>query len=60
MYQKAKVLFYMGEFEFSLVFYHRGQSIRTQMQCFTLGIKKAQEAIKNAVGGNKELQKNFS
>uniref|UniRef100_A0A8C7WNA1 Outer dynein arm-docking complex subunit 4 n=1 Tax=Oryzias sinensis TaxID=183150 RepID=A0A8C7WNA1_9TELE len=50
VYQKAKVLFYMGEFEFSLVFYHRGQSIRTQMQCFTLGIKKAQEAIKNAVG----------
>ncbi|XP_024127925.1 tetratricopeptide repeat protein 25 isoform X2 [Oryzias melastigma] len=50
VYQKAKALFYMGEFEFSLVFYHRGQRIRSQMQCFTLGIKKAQEAIKNAVG----------
>uniref|UniRef100_A0A3P9GZW2 Outer dynein arm-docking complex subunit 4 n=1 Tax=Oryzias latipes TaxID=8090 RepID=A0A3P9GZW2_ORYLA len=56
VYQKAKVLFYMGEFEFSLVFYHRGQSIRTQMQCFTLGIKKAQEAIKNAVGDSTDVK----
>ncbi|XP_023813195.1 tetratricopeptide repeat protein 25 isoform X2 [Oryzias latipes] len=56
VYQKAKVLFYMGEFEFSLVFYHRGQSIRTQMQCFTLGIKKAQEAIKNAVGDSTNVK----
>ncbi|XP_026180953.1 outer dynein arm-docking complex subunit 4 [Mastacembelus armatus] len=50
LYQKAEALYYMGEFEFALVFYHRGQKIRPQIQEFRLGIQKAQEAIENSVG----------
>ena len=50
LYMKAEVLYYMGEFEFALVFYHRGQKLRSQVQEFRLGIQKAQEAIENAVG----------
>uniref|UniRef100_A0A8C9Y794 Outer dynein arm-docking complex subunit 4 n=1 Tax=Sander lucioperca TaxID=283035 RepID=A0A8C9Y794_SANLU len=50
LYQKAEALYYMGEFEFALVFYHRGQKLRPQIQEFRLGIQKAQEAIENSVG----------
>ncbi|KAM9391555.1 outer dynein arm-docking complex subunit 4 [Pholidichthys leucotaenia] len=49
LYQKAEALYYMGEFEFALVFYHRGQKIRPQKQEFRLGIQKAQEAIENSL-----------
>ena len=49
LYQKAEALYYMGEFEFGLVFYHRGQKLRPQIQEFRLGIQKAQEAIENSV-----------
>lgn len=41
----------MGEFEFALVFYHRGQKLRPQIQEFRLGIQKSQEAIETSVGG---------
>ncbi|XP_054464136.1 outer dynein arm-docking complex subunit 4 [Anoplopoma fimbria] len=50
LYQKAEALYYMGEFEFALVFYHRGQKLRPQIQEFRLGIQKAQESIENSVG----------
>ncbi|XP_026233420.1 tetratricopeptide repeat protein 25 [Anabas testudineus] len=50
LYQKAEALYYMGEFEFALVFYHRGKKLRPQVQEFRLGIQKAQEAIENSVG----------
>ncbi|XP_029365136.1 outer dynein arm-docking complex subunit 4 [Echeneis naucrates] len=50
LYQKAEALYYMGEFEFALVFYHRAQKLRPQIQEFRLGIQKAQEAIENAIG----------
>lgn len=40
----------MGNFEFALVFYQRGQKLRPQSQEFRLGIQKAQEAIENSVG----------
>ncbi|XP_040919079.1 outer dynein arm-docking complex subunit 4 [Toxotes jaculatrix] len=50
LHQKAEALYYMGEFEFALVFYHRGQKLRPQIQEFRLGIQKAQEAIENSVG----------
>ena len=39
-----------GEFELALVFYHRGHKLRPELQEFTLGINKAQEAIDNSVG----------
>ncbi|KAK2833164.1 hypothetical protein Q5P01_017053 [Channa striata] len=52
LYQKAEALYYIGEFEFALVFYHRGQklALRPQVEDFRLGIQKAQEAIENSIG----------
>ena len=40
----------MGDFEYALVFYHRGNKIRPDLQEFKLGIQKAQEAINNSIG----------
>lgn len=51
LYQKAETLYTMGDFEFALVFYHRGRRLRPDLQKFTLGIEKAQEAIVNCIGG---------
>ncbi|XP_072549801.1 outer dynein arm-docking complex subunit 4 isoform X2 [Salminus brasiliensis] len=50
LYQKAEALYTMGEFEYALVFYHRGHKLRPELQEFRLGIQKAQEAINNSVG----------
>ncbi|XP_046391673.1 outer dynein arm-docking complex subunit 4 [Ischnura elegans] len=50
IYQKAEALYHLGDFEHSLVFYHRGQRIRPEMECFRLGVQKAQEAIQNTIG----------
>ncbi|XP_034047088.1 tetratricopeptide repeat protein 25 [Thalassophryne amazonica] len=50
LYQKAEALYNMGEFEFALVFYHRGQKLRPVHQEFRRGIQKAQEAIENSIG----------
>ncbi|KAM4598220.1 outer dynein arm-docking complex subunit 4 [Polymixia lowei] len=50
LYQKAEALYTMGDFEFALVFYHRGHKLRPELQEFRLGIQKAQEAIENSVG----------
>lgn len=40
----------MGDFEFALVFYHRGYRLRPELQKFRLGIEKSQEAIVNCIG----------
>lgn len=40
----------MGDFEYALMFYHRGNKIRPDLQEFRLGIHKAQEAINNSIG----------
>ncbi|XP_060137081.1 outer dynein arm-docking complex subunit 4 isoform X2 [Zootoca vivipara] len=50
LYQKAEALYTMGDFEFALVFYHRGHKIRPELPQFRLGIQKCQEAIENSVG----------
>ena len=50
LYQKAEALYTMGDFEFALVFFHRGHKLRPELQEFRLGIQKAQEAIDNSVG----------
>ncbi|XP_018419377.1 PREDICTED: tetratricopeptide repeat protein 25 [Nanorana parkeri] len=50
LYQKAEALYDMGDFEFALVFYHRGNKLRPERQDFRLGIQKAKEAIENSVG----------
>ncbi|XP_028841969.1 tetratricopeptide repeat protein 25-like isoform X1 [Denticeps clupeoides] len=50
LYQKAEALYAMGEFEFALVYYHRGYKLRPELHEFRWGIQKAQEAIYNCVG----------
>ncbi|NXH12609.1 TTC25 protein, partial [Bucco capensis] len=50
LYQKAETLYTMGDFEFALVFYHRGHRLRPDLEKFTLGIEKCQEAILNCIG----------
>uniref|UniRef100_A0A663DTI5 Outer dynein arm-docking complex subunit 4 n=1 Tax=Aquila chrysaetos chrysaetos TaxID=223781 RepID=A0A663DTI5_AQUCH len=50
LYQKAEILYTMGDFEFALVFYHRGYRLRPELQKFRLGIEKSQEAIVNCIG----------
>ncbi|XP_041883819.1 outer dynein arm-docking complex subunit 4 isoform X1 [Corvus kubaryi] len=50
LYQKAETLYTMGDFEFALVFYHRGRRLRPDIHKFQLGINKAEEAIINCLG----------
>ncbi|NXG76216.1 TTC25 protein, partial [Baryphthengus martii] len=50
LYQKAETLYTMGDFEFALVFYHRGHRLHPELQQFRLGIEKCQEAIVNCIG----------
>jgi len=47
---KAEALYQMGDFERALVFYHRGNKLRPELQEFRLGIQKCQEAINNSIG----------
>ena len=51
LYQKAEALYSMGDFEYALMYYHRGHKLRPELEEFRLGIQKAQEAIDNAIGG---------
>ncbi|KAJ7313521.1 hypothetical protein JRQ81_004970 [Phrynocephalus forsythii] len=50
LYQKAEALYTMGDFEFALVYYHRGHKLRPELEKFRLGIQKSREAIENSVG----------
>ena len=38
IYQKAEALYYLGQFEHSLMFFHRGLRLRPELACFRLGI----------------------
>lgn len=51
IYQKAESLYYLGDFEHSLMYYHRGLRHRPDHDGFKLGVQKAQKAIENAIGG---------
>ncbi|KAB0791815.1 hypothetical protein PPYR_03615 [Photinus pyralis] len=51
IYQKAESLYYLGDFEHSLMYHYRGLRIRPDYDGFQLGIGKAQKAIENALGG---------
>ncbi|XP_004472478.1 outer dynein arm-docking complex subunit 4 isoform X1 [Dasypus novemcinctus] len=53
--QKAETLYTMGDFEFALVFYHRGYRLRPDRE-FKVGIQKAQEAINNSVGSPSSIK----
>lgn len=52
---QAEALYGMGEFERSLVLFHRGARKRPDLVTFTRGIHKAREAIINAIGGEATL-----
>lgn len=56
IYAKAEALYQMGDFEFALVYYHRGQSLRPEITEFRLGIQKSQEAIDNCVGSPSSIK----
>jgi tetratricopeptide (TPR) repeat protein len=52
IYQKAEALYAKGDFEMALVFFHRGKTLRPELDDFRLGIQKAREAIDTAIGSN--------
>lgn len=52
IYQKAEALYYLGDFEHSLMYYHRGLHLRPDNEEFTLGVHKARKAIENAIGSS--------
>lgn len=43
--RKAEALYYCGEFEMSLVHYHRGLRARPDLNDFRLGVQKAQVSL---------------
>jgi hypothetical protein len=47
IFLKAEALFAAGNFELSLVFYHKGYHLREDRKEFLLGISKATQAIEN-------------
>ncbi|XP_055874374.1 outer dynein arm-docking complex subunit 4-like isoform X1 [Biomphalaria glabrata] len=47
---KAEALYQKGDFENALVFYHRGNKLRPELQEFRLGIQKCEESIDNSIG----------
>lgn len=53
IFQKAESLYHLGDFEHSLMYYHRGLRLRPELEGFRLGVQKAQEAIENTIGGKK-------
>ncbi|KAJ3069825.1 Tetratricopeptide repeat protein 25, partial [Podochytrium sp. JEL0797] len=50
VFQKAESLYAMGDFELALMFYHRGNRLRPELDEFRIGIQKAREAIENSIG----------
>ncbi|CAH8566223.1 unnamed protein product [Dicrocoelium dendriticum] len=47
--QKAEALYTKGNFEKSLVYFHRGHNKRPAFACFRLGIQKCEKAIRNSL-----------
>lgn len=56
VYAKAEALYAKGDFEFALVYYHRGNKLRGELKEFNLGISKSIEAIENSIGTPKSVQ----
>jgi tetratricopeptide (TPR) repeat protein len=55
---KAESYFSMGEFEFGLVFFQRGASIRADIVAFRDGITKCKSAILDSINGIEPFQAN--
>eukprot|EP00163_Fabomonas_tropica_P026690 TRINITY_DN5011_c0_g1_i1.p1 TRINITY_DN5011_c0_g1~~TRINITY_DN5011_c0_g1_i1.p1 ORF type:complete len:634 (+),score=204.18 TRINITY_DN5011_c0_g1_i1:241-2142(+) len=53
IFQKAEALFSAGNFEYALIYYHRGHKLRPDLDDFRLGIQKCQEAIDMALDPKK-------
>jgi hypothetical protein len=49
-------LYAKGDFEMALVYFHRGQTLRPELDDFRLGIQKAREAIDNSIGNAKDCR----
>lgn len=60
IYQKAEALYFLGQFELSLMFFHRGLRLRPELNSFRLGVQKTQEAIEKTIGGFKSTEKKNS
>ncbi|KAJ3332050.1 Tetratricopeptide repeat protein 25 [Blyttiomyces sp. JEL0837] len=56
VFQKAEALYAKGDFEMALVFYHRGNKLRPELDEFRLGIQKAREAIDNSIGNPRDYK----
>jgi tetratricopeptide repeat protein 25 len=50
IYQKAEALYYLSQFEHSLMFFHRGLRLRPELNIFRLGVQKTEKAIENIIG----------
>ena len=48
-------MYAMGNFEYALMFFHRGCHLRADNGEFQIGIQKSQEAIENAIGESEWL-----
>jgi tetratricopeptide repeat protein 25 len=59
IYQKAEALYYLSQFEHSLMFFHRGLRLRPELNIFRLGVQKTEKAIENIIGttGKKKATK---
>ncbi|XP_039955796.1 outer dynein arm-docking complex subunit 4 isoform X1 [Bactrocera tryoni] len=53
IFQKAESLYFLGQFEQSLMFFHQGLRARPELYSFRLGVQKTQEAIENTIGTSK-------
>ncbi|KAJ3215201.1 Tetratricopeptide repeat protein 25 [Clydaea vesicula] len=59
-FQKAEALYAMGDFEMALMFYHRGNKLRPELEEFRIGIQKCREAIENSIGDPKTCKISIS
>lgn len=50
--QKAEALYFLGQFEQSLMYFHRGLQIRPELDTFRLGVQTTRKAIENTIGLN--------
>lgn len=57
IYQKAEALYFLGQFELSLMYFHRGLRLRPELNSFRLGVQKTQEAIEKTIGGFENRKK---
>eukprot|EP00842_Homolaphlyctis_polyrhiza_P006418 jgi/Hompol1/6778/HPOL_000934-RA len=56
LYLKAEALYAQGDFELALMYYHRGNKLRPELNEFRTGIQKAREAIDNSIGNPKTMR----